>query len=350
MSEFSSLAFVIPLDLKACLSALAQSSAGPTFDIFVCENGGSEAYARLCEALLDPTGPCRPCNGERPDPVGPASGRLVKLECLALKDRDATVWVGCANQNLGYAGGVNVWLERLLPISRFTGFWIVNPDAEPDPGALRALVERSQMANKGMVGSTIVPTDNHDFVYCRAGHHWRKLRTSLALVGHGQSRAAPIDLVALEATLDCISGASLYVTRACLEDIGFMDERFFLYYEDADWSARAKKHGLGYAPNSIVVHEGGTTIGSARFRAQRSRLSVYLESRNHLHFVRMHWPTYLPFALLFGSLQALLYLFVLSPNNARTSVAGMLAGIRGETGEPRFGELVEDAKRRPISD
>lgn len=232
--------FCNPLDLKACLSALAQSSAGPTFDIFVCENGGSEAYARLCEALLDPTGPCRPCNGERPDPVGPASGRLVKLECLALKDRDATVWVGCANQNLGYAGGVNVWLERLLPISRFTGFWIVNPDAEPDPGALRALVERSQMANKGMVGSTIVPTDNHDFVYCRAGHHWRKLRTSLALVGHGQSRAAPIDLVALEATLDCISGASLYVTRACLEDIGFMDERFFLYYEDADWSARAK--------------------------------------------------------------------------------------------------------------
>lgn len=329
-----------PPDLKACLSALAQSSAEPTFDIFICENGGSEAYARLCEALLDPTGPCRPCNGERSDPVGPASGRLVQFECLALKDRDATVWVGCANQNLGYAGGINVWLERLLPISRFTGFWIVNPDAEPDSVALRALVERSQMANKGMVGSTIVPTENHDFVYCRAGHHWRKLRTSLALVGLGQSRAAPIDLAALEATLDCISGASLYVTRACLEDIGFMDERFFLYYEDADWSARAKKHGLGYAPNSIVVHEGGTTIGSARFRAQRSRLSVYLESRNHLHFVRMHWPTYLPFALLFGSLQALLYLFVLSPNNARTSVAGMLAGIRGETGEPRFDVLV----------
>jgi hypothetical protein len=64
----------------------------------------------------------------------------------------------------------------------------------------------------------------------------------------------------------------------------------------------------------------------------------------------MHWPSYLPFALLFGSLQALLYLFVGSPNNARTAVAGMLAGIRGETGEPRFGELVEDAKRRPISD
>jgi N-acetylglucosaminyl-diphospho-decaprenol L-rhamnosyltransferase len=325
-----------PLDLKACLSALARSNAQPDFDIFVCENGGSEAHARLCEALLDPTGPCHPADGEPTDSVSAASGRLVKLECLALKGRDAAVWVGCANQNLGYAGGINVWLERLLPILRFTGFWIVNPDAEPDPGALRALVERAEIANKGMVGSTIVSTDKHDFVYCRAGHHWRKLRTSLALVGLGQPRATPVDLAALEATLDCISGASLYVTRACLEDIGFMDERFFLYYEDADWSARAKRHGLGYAPDSVVAHKGGTTIGSARLRAERSRLSVYLESRNHLHFVRMHWPSYLPFALLFGSLQALLYLFVRSPNNANTAIAGMLAGMRGETGQPRF--------------
>jgi N-acetylglucosaminyl-diphospho-decaprenol L-rhamnosyltransferase len=339
-----------PLDLKACLSALARSTAEPAFDIFICENGGSEAYARLCQALLDPTGPCTPCNNERPDPVGPASGRFVKLQCLTLKDRDATVWVGCANQNLGYAGGINVWLERLLPISRFTGFWIVNPDAEPDSGALRALVERSQMANKGMVGSTIVSADNHDFVTCRAGHRWRKLRTSLALIGLGQSRKTPIDLTALEATLDCICGASLYVTRACVEDIGFMDERFFLYYEDADWSARAKKHGLGYAPNSVIVHEGGTTIGSARSRAQRSRLSVYLESRNHLHFVRMHWPSYFPIALLFGALQALLFLYVLSPKNARTAFAGMLAGVRGETGEPRLGESIEDPKPRLVSD
>ena len=339
-----------PLDLKACLAALARSSAQPMFDVFVCENGGSEAYARMCEALLDPTGPCRACEGEPTDSPGAASGRLVQLQRLALKGRDSTVWVGCANANLGYAGGINVWLERLLPVARFTGFWIVNPDSEPAPDALRTLVERSRIANKGMVGSTIVPADNHDFVYCRAGHRWRKFRTSLALLGLGQSRAAAIDLAALEATLDCISGASLYVTRACLEDIGLMDERFFLYYEDADWSARAKKHGLGYAPDSIVVHTGGTTIGSARFRAQRSRLSVYLESRNHLHFVRMHWPSYLPFALLFGSLEAVLYLFVRSPENARTAVAGMLAGIRGETGEPRFGGLAGNANTRLIGD
>jgi GT2 family glycosyltransferase len=237
---------------------------------------------------------------------------------------------------LGYAGGVNVWIDRLLPISGCQGFWILNPDAEPEPGALRALVERSVVGNKGMVGSTIVRSDNRDYVYCRAGHRWRKLRTSLALIGLGEPVNAPINLQAIEADLDCISGASMYVTRACLEKIGPMDEQFFLYYEDADWSIRAKKYGLGYAPESIVPHRGGTTIGSARLRAERSRLSVYLESRNHLHFVRMHWRGYLPFALVFGFLHAASYLFAGTPKNARAAVEGMLAGIKGETGPPRF--------------
>jgi hypothetical protein len=200
-----------------------------------------------------------------------------------------------------------------------------------------------------MVGSTIVTPDRPNYVYCRAGHRWRKLRTSLALLGHGQRITAPIDLHAIEATLDSISGASMYVTRACVKDIGLMDERFFLYYEDADWSARAQKHGLGYAPDSIVPHRGGTTIGSAQLRAQRSRLSVYLESRNHLHFVRIHWFRYLPLALMFGCLHAALFLRG-SLTNARAAVAGMLAAIKGETGQPDFLETMTNSSPRLVSD
>jgi GT2 family glycosyltransferase len=201
---------------------------------------------------------------------------------------------------------------------------------------LRALVERAVAGNKGMVGSTIVPSVNRNFVHCRAGHRWRKLRTNLALIGLGEPVNGPIDLQAIEAALDCIAGGSMYVTRACLEKIGPMDERFFLFYEDADWSIRAKKHGLGYARDSIVPHTGGTTIGSAGGRAERSRLSVYLESRNHLHFVRMHWHRYLPFAIFMGFLYATAYLFALSPRNFKAAVEGLVAGMKGETGLPSF--------------
>jgi hypothetical protein len=98
---------------------------------------------------------------------------------------------GMKVQNLGYAGGINVWIDRLLPISGWEGIWILNPDAEPEPGALRALVERAVAGNKGMVGSTIVPSVNSNYVHCRAGHRWRKLRTSLALIGLGSPSTTP---------------------------------------------------------------------------------------------------------------------------------------------------------------
>jgi N-acetylglucosaminyl-diphospho-decaprenol L-rhamnosyltransferase len=325
-----------PQDVQACLTALTRSTAEPRFDIFVCENGGRESFHELCDAVMGPQGPCIPVSDDLPDSLVSASERLVEVKCLALKDRPSRVWIGCASQNLGYAGGINVWIDRLLPIPGWEGIWVLNPDTEPEPRALEALVERSVTGNKGMVGSTILPSVNGNYVYCRGGHRWRKLRTTFALIGFGEPVNGPIDLQAIEAALDCIAGGSMYITRACLEKIGPMDERFFLFYEDADWSIRAKGHGLGYARDSLVPHTGGTTIGSARSRAQRSRLSVYLESRNQLHFVRMHWHRYLPFAIFMGLAHAVAYLFALSPKNFKAAVDGLVAGMKGETGRPKF--------------
>lgn len=325
-----------PQDVQACLVALCRLAGEPSFDVFVCENGGINSFHELCDALTGPEGPCIGISHGSPESLSSPSGRLAQIKCLALKGRPSRVWIGCATENLGYAGGINVWLDRLRAIPDWEGIWILNPDAEPEPGALRALVERAVAGSKGMVGSTIVSSDNRNYIRCRAGHHWRKLRTSLALIGLGEPVNGPMNLQAIEAALDCIAGGSMYVTRACLEKIGPMDERFFLFYEDADWSIRAKSCGLGYARDSIVLHKGGTTIGSARLRAERSRLSVYLESRNHLHFVRMHWRRYLPIAIVMGCVEAITYLVARSPGNFKAAVNGLLAGMRGETGRPQF--------------
>ena len=120
-----------PQDVQACLTALSRSTGAPRFDIFVCENGGNESFHQLCDALAGPQGPCITVSDDLPDSLVSASGRLVEVKCLALKDRPSRVWIGCAAENLGYAGGINVWIDRLLPISGWEGLWILNPDAEP---------------------------------------------------------------------------------------------------------------------------------------------------------------------------------------------------------------------------
>jgi hypothetical protein len=64
-----------------------------------------------------------------------------------------------------------------------------------------------------MVGSTMVPSVDRNYVHCRASHRWRWLRTHLALIGLGESVDGPIDLQAIEATLDCIAGGSMSTTE-----------------------------------------------------------------------------------------------------------------------------------------
>ena len=325
-----------PKDVSACLTALSRSKVRPAFDIFVCENGGREAFDELYMTLASPQGPCSTISDDLPDALASPSGRLLDVRCLALNGRSSRVWIGRAAQNLGYAGGLNVWINRLLLLETWSGIWILNPDCEPEPDALDALVKRAVNGDKGLVGSTIVPFEDRDHVHCRGGLRWRPLMMRPAIIGFHEPLNAPFDLNAIEAALYCISGASMYVTRACLAKIGPMDERFFLYYEDADWSMQAKQCGLGYANDSIVRHKGGTTIGSAGPRAKRSRLSVYLQSRNHINFVRKHLRGRLPVACIVSFAYAVSYLVAGSPQNFRTALDGLIAGLKGETGVPGF--------------
>lgn len=325
-----------PTDICECLTALSRGTNEASFDIFICENGGVELFRDLCGALLASQGPCITVSDPPPYSFTVSSERLVDIKCLALKGRSSRVWIGCAAQNLGYAGGANVWIERLLHIPGWQGLWILNPDTEPEAGALDALIKRAVAGNKGIVGSTILPFHDREHVHCRAGHRWRKPMSKLAVIGRGDPVHGAIDLQAIEATLDCISGASMYVTRTCLEKIGPMDERFFLYYEDVDWSFRAKDNGydLGYASDSLIPHKGGTTIGSAGPRAKRSPLSAYLESRNRIGFVRVHFRRFLPLASVMGFLFAVEYLLVGSLQNFNAALDGLWAGLKGETGQP----------------
>src|SRR5262249_26072066 len=158
--------------------------------------------------------------------------------------------IACATRNLGYAGAINAWIEKLEIVTDWDGVWILNPDTEPHPDALFELARHAIANNKGMVGSTILPGAGKDYIHLRA-IRWNKLLVKSVAIGFHDPISRPCDVEAIEASMDCPSGSSMYVTRACVDQIGPMDDRFFLYYEDMDWGIRAKKCGLGYAAASI---------------------------------------------------------------------------------------------------
>ena len=265
---------------------------------------------------------------------GRTAGPFLATRKLRFPSRASNVLVGCAVDNLGYAGGINAWLRELVRIDGWKGAWILNPDTEPASGALAALVNRAEVGGKGMVGSTILEAGRDDVVRFRGGLHWQRFAARSVAIGLAEHISTPFDLAAVENAMDSPSGASMYVTRRCIETIGLMDESYFLFFEDLDWGVRAKAAGLGYASGSIVAHKRGTTTGSAKTLAAMPRLSVYLQHRNGIHFVRRHFPWTLPARIVTSVFYALRFLIGRAPGNFLTALRGVLAGLKGEKGRP----------------
>ncbi len=319
-------------DIVGCLTALSEANVTPSFDVFISENGGSASFAQLV-ARLTQSGVCKRCDQPASIIVDKAFGGV---EHFRLRGRKTFVRLGCAHSNLGYAGGINAWLRPLLLTAGWKGLWILNPDTLPQPMALSALVRRADASGKAMVGSTILEAEDEARVRFRGGLRWQTSLARPIAIGLGDRLSATCDLEAVEELMDSPSGASMYVTRSCVEKIGLMDDAYFLFYEDIDWGVRAKVLGLGYAQESVVGHKRGTTTGSSGRLKSVSKLSVYLEHRNGIRFVQRHFPQTLWRRIAISSCYAIRFLLAGSPRNFVTVLSGMLAGLRGETGRPEW--------------
>ena len=217
-----------PKELTDCFQALRRMVAEPKFDIYVCENGGDAAFDLLVPSLCGVDGPCDLEADMQATPE--ETPHFVRMRRLRLLGRDARVFVAEAKENFGYAGAVNAWLRILLAFPAWPGAWILNPDTQPDDRALAELVAWSALRCQGMVGSRIVSSAHPELIHSR-GLRWRPLRASTEAIDYHTSAAIEPDPDKLEARMDAPSGASFYVTRPCLEHIGLMDERYFLYFE-----------------------------------------------------------------------------------------------------------------------
>jgi N-acetylglucosaminyl-diphospho-decaprenol L-rhamnosyltransferase len=321
-------------DVSGCVAALARSTV-QNFDIFVCENGGSAAFQDLSERLVRDNIVVNfsPDNLLYGQPR--AATEFVSLVSCRLRETAITLFIGEAAENLGYAGAINKWLQLLLEQPGYTGFWILNPDTYAEPDALSELVKYVKSSGKGMVGSRIMSMNDLSRIHSR-GLRWRPIKASTQAVDLRAATSLEPNTEKVEKCLDAPSGSSFYVTRSCVEQIGLMDERYFLYFEDLDWGMRAKARcGLGYAHRAVVQHRGGTTIGpTARSRVSQSPLSVYLQFRNRVLFVKSWYPAWFPWTLFVLTLRAFEYAIVGSLQNTKSAFHGISAGLAGQIGRP----------------
>ncbi|AWR86208.1 glycosyltransferase family 2 protein [Meiothermus taiwanensis] len=146
--------------------------------------------------------------------------------------------------NLGFAGGNNVGIRYAL--EHGAGYiWLLNNDTIASPGALAAMIEVAESDPKiGAVGSVLYYMNQPEKVQA-----WGGGQVNL-LTGRSRHLLAPGDL-------HYITGASMLLRREALEQVGLLDEGFFMYWEDTDLSFRLRQKGwmITVAPNSRVLHK-----------------------------------------------------------------------------------------------
>ncbi len=196
--------------------------------------------------------------------------------------------------DLGYAGGTNVGLRYLLAVGGAGPVWLLNPDTIVDPAAGGELLRRTAASpGIGMCGSNVryhqAPRINQALGGAR--HNWW-----FALprhIGAGTPAGDGPGEAEVTSRMTYVYGASMMVTRRFLQEVGLLDEGYFLYFEELDLAMRGRRmgFGLGYASGSVVYHRGG---GTPEGEGTRSVEADYHFLRNRLRVTRKYRPIALP--------------------------------------------------------
>lgn len=184
--------------------------------------------------------------------------------------------------NLGYAGGNNVGIRQALAAGA-EAICILNNDIMVEEDFLTPLLTTLYEHPEIGIVTPLVGQRNHGNSVWALGStiNWRTAEVTRQFVGEpidGWRQKEPFEV-------DVASGAAMLVRAEVFQKVGFMDEDFFLYFEETDWCTYARQAGYRIlaVPKSLVWHAVSGTLGTT------SPIIDYYMLRNHLRFINRHW-------------------------------------------------------------
>lgn len=198
------------------------------------------------------------------------------------------------DSNLGFATASN----QALRLAQGRYLLLLNPDAFVDPDTLATMVDF--LDGRPAVGCATCRVELEDGsldLACRRLFPTpeRSLYRILLLskVFPRSRRFGQYNLTYLddrqETEIDQPCGAFMMVRSEIREQVGLLDERYFMYGEDTDWSFRIKEHGwrIVYTPITKVLH-----VKRASSSRDRSRTIGYFYDAMRIFYRQHYWPIY----------------------------------------------------------
>ena len=235
--------------------------------------------------------------------------RKEEADALHHLERAPSVHVVYSGENLGFSGGNNIGMRYAFGRG---ADWVllINNDTHVDPDFIVEL-KHTLGESQGIIG---LPIREGDQVAYAGKVRWLSptLKHSYEPVAEGENFYA--------------IGAGIAIDRSAFQEVGGMDERFFLYFEDADYSLKARERGvsLRYITTPEIHHQISRST-----RKLGSPLLLRYHYRNMFLFNRNHAPKYIQLMLIpwafFGIVKQVMKILLIP--SARPESKAILYGI-----------------------
>lgn len=232
------------------------------------------------------------------------------------------------DDNYGFSHANNVGIDR----AREQGadyVMLLNNDTEIMPDMLSRLWECAKRHPGSVVVPKIYYSDDRKRLWS-AGGSFSPVIKKAAHIGLGETDKGQYDQ---EREIGFATGCCLWIPMEVIEKAGTLDERFFLYYEDTEYSFRLHRRGIPiyYCPQAVMYHKVGASTKGAD-----SALCAYYIARNWLLCNRLHlgrrYPLFLAYYVLNRTVCCLLWLVRGKTELVRATLRGIGDYRKGNLG------------------
>lgn len=221
-------------------------------------------------------------------------------------------------ENYGFSKANNEGI-RLLIKQGIEYFLLLNNDTEVEPNTIEQMVI-SQKRTGAIVIPKIFYADNPGIVWCAGGELSPIIKKPKQLGINKKENPK----FRISKYCDFGTGCCILLTKKIVEKMGFLDERFFLYYEDTEYSFRAKKRGISiwYCSDAVVYHKvNGSTKGNEQPE------NVYYITRNWLLCNRLHMKGRFPIFLCYFIVNRLVWALIWTIQRRTDKVRALWVGV-----------------------
>jgi GT2 family glycosyltransferase len=181
-----------------------------------------------------------------------------------------------SKKNLGFAGGNNWGMRH----AKGDFFFIVNNDTEVTPDLLSRLVE--PFLTNDLIGVScpkICYFSSPQTIQYAGFNRMNVFTGRVKVIGEMQHDDGQYNSSRPTAGAH---GCAMLVKRSIIEKTGMFPEKFFLYYEEWDWSARILKAGyiIWYAGDALIYHKESMSVG------KNNPIKTFYHARNRILYMR----------------------------------------------------------------